>query len=130
VSYGYAPTLLPTRESLKSASKIVNEIMQERYHTTLELKKQLLKAQERMKRFADEKRSERVFQVGDWVLLKLQLLVSGKNHSKVNSKFYGSFEIIENVGSVAYKLKLPPNSQIHPVIHVSQLKPKLEEEKQ
>ena len=35
-------------------------------------KKNLQKAQERMKIFADKKKSDRVFQVGDWVWLKLQ----------------------------------------------------------
>lgn len=39
-----------------------------------------------------------------------------------HSKYFGPFEILSKVGSVAYRLKLPVDSQVHPVFHVSQLK--------
>jgi hypothetical protein len=72
---------------------------------------------------------ERSFQVGDWVYLKLQpyrqVTVAGTAPSKLSARFYGPFEVIERVGSVAYKLKLPPNLQVHPTFHVSRLKPRI-----
>ncbi|KAJ3709255.1 hypothetical protein LUZ61_012960 [Rhynchospora tenuis] len=92
----------------------------------MDLKSQLAKAQDRMKKFADSKRSERHFNKGDWVYLKLQpyrqLSVSGTQHNKLSPKFYGPYEILEKVGPVAYKLHLPAASSIHPVVHVFQLK--------
>jgi len=79
-----------------------------------------------MKRQADKGRSERVFSVGDKVVLKLQPYVQSSllrraNH-KLSFRFFGPFNILEKIGPVAYKLELPPSSSIHPVFHVSQLK--------
>jgi hypothetical protein len=83
-------------------------------------------AKHRMKKQADQHRSERSFQVGDTVYLKLQPYVqtslAPRSHQKLAFHFFGPFRILERIGSVAYKLDLPPHSAVHPVFHVSQLK--------
>jgi RNase H-like domain found in reverse transcriptase/Reverse transcriptase (RNA-dependent DNA polymerase)/Integrase zinc binding domain/Retroviral aspartyl protease/Integrase core domain/Retrotransposon gag protein/Chromo (CHRromatin Organisation MOdifier) domain len=125
--YGYPPPQLGLGTAPKSINQAVNELLEERQQTTKVLKEQLLRAQNRMKKFADRRRSERTYQIGDWVYLKLQpyrqISVQGNNGThKLKPKYYGPFEIIEKIGAVAYKLNLPQGSLIHPVFHVSQIK--------
>jgi hypothetical protein len=49
----------------KSKVEAVNVMLEERHKALLQLKENLRKAQERMKRLADEHRTERKFSVGD-----------------------------------------------------------------
>ena len=42
---------------------------------------------------------------------------------KLTTRFVGPFEIVENVGVVAYRIALPPSlSNLHDVFHVSELR--------
>jgi hypothetical protein len=82
-----------------------------------------------MKRYADLKRTERTFTVGQRVYLRLQpyrlMSAAYRRTLKLSPRFYGPFTFIRRVGDMAYELDLPPEALIHPVFHVSQLKPKL-----
>ncbi|KAJ4780790.1 polyprotein [Rhynchospora pubera] len=127
--YGYDPPSLPLGSAPKCTVEAVNVVLRDRQQILTDLRSQLVKAQERMKKLADIHRSEREFSKGDWVYLKLQpyrqLSVSGCQNNKLSPRFYGPYEILEKIGQVAYRLNLPVNSSIHPVIHVSQLKEKI-----
>lgn len=107
----------------------MQKFLVERQKLSRILKDQLLLAQQRMKQFADSKRTEREFQAGDWVFMKLQpyrqLFMGAKKNIKLSLKFYGPFLILEKVGTVAYKLQLLRDARIHNVFHVSLLKKKM-----
>lgn len=48
-----------------------------------------------------------------------------RRNLKLSSKYYGPYTITARIGSIAYKLALPPESKVHPVFHVSLLKKKV-----
>ena len=109
----------------------LDEWLKERALPLRLLQQHLERIKLRMKNQADKKRSDRVFQVGDYVFLKLQPYIQSsvapRAHHKLLFKYYGPFQVLERIGDVAYRLLLPPGSRIHPVIHVSQLKKALGE---
>jgi hypothetical protein len=91
------------------------------------LKDNLVMAQNRMKQQADQHYVEREFEVGDWVFMRLQPYkkMSLKHQNKDNKlapKYYGPYKVLQRIGSMAYKLELPPSSCVHLVFHVSCLK--------
>ncbi|XP_075486363.1 uncharacterized protein LOC142525968 [Primulina tabacum] len=50
-------------------------------------------------------------------------VVRFRKAGKLNPRYVGPFEILEKVGTLAYRLALPPSmSRIHNVFHVSQLR--------
>ncbi|KAJ0629961.1 putative nucleotidyltransferase, Ribonuclease H [Helianthus annuus] len=84
------------------------------------------KAAKRMKKWADDKRRHVEFQVGDQVMVKLlpQQFKSLRGvHKGLVRKYEGPFPVVARVGKVSYRLQLPPKLKIHPVFHVSYLKP-------
>lgn len=79
-----------------------------------------------MKVYADKKSTERSFQVGEWILLKLQSYkltsLKGMLPQKLSLRYYGPYKILAQVRKVAYKLQLSMSVRIHNVFHASQLK--------
>ena len=52
-----------------------------------------------------------------------QTTISGTAHHKLTKRYFEPFEILERIGNVAYRLRLPANSCIHPVFNCSLLRP-------
>ena len=109
-----------------SVPMILSDWMQERQLMLDLVRQHLIRAKDRMRRQADKKRSEHSFQIGEWVFLKAQPYVQSslapRSNQKLAFKFFGPYQILSKMGAVAYKLKLPSSSMVHPVFYVSQLK--------
>jgi hypothetical protein len=123
VLYGYDPPFAAAPHIPSTTEDSVAHVLAERAHFTDLLRAQLAAAQNRMKLKADRLRTEHQFQVGDLVLLKLQPYaqhtVVNRPCPKLAFKFFGPYKVLERVGTVAYRLDLPENAQMHPVFHVS-----------
>ena len=90
------------------------------------IRKRLFTAQSRQKSYADNRRRELNFLVGDHVLLKVSPTKGVMRfgvRGKLSPRFVGPFEILEKIGAVAYRLALPPSlAGVHNVFHVSILR--------
>ncbi|GKD14116.1 hypothetical protein Tco_1198523, partial [Tanacetum coccineum] len=92
----------------------------------MQIKERLKTARYHQKSYADKRRKPLEFNVGDRVLLKVSpwkgVVRFGKN-GKLALRYVGLFEIVERVGLVAYRLRLPQElSCIYDTFHVSNLK--------
>jgi hypothetical protein len=90
------------------------------------IRKNLKIAQSRQKSYADKRRRDLSFEVGDFVYLKVSPM-RGTRRFKVTRKlaprYVGPFQIMDRKGELAYQLELPPQlSDVHDMFHVSQLK--------
>ena len=89
------------------------------------IRQRLLTAQSRQKSYVDRRRRPLEFEVGDHVFLKVvpkRGVVKFGKRGKLSPRFIGPFEILEMVGTIGYRLALPPSmSGVHKVFHVSMI---------
>nr|CAD1821796.1 unnamed protein product [Ananas comosus var. bracteatus] len=89
-------------------------------------RKSLLTALSRQQSYADRRRRDLEFAVGDRVFLKVSPMRGVRRfgvRGKLSSRYIGPYEILERIGTVAYRLALPPKlADVHNVFHVSNLR--------
>ncbi|KAL0539843.1 hypothetical protein IC582_024064 [Cucumis melo] len=102
------------------------ELVQSTNEAIQKIRSRMHTAQSRQKSYADVRRKDLEFEVGDKVFLKvapMRGVVRFERRGKLSPRFVGPFEILERIGPVAYRLALPPSlSTVHDVFHVSMLR--------
>ncbi|GKB13393.1 putative reverse transcriptase domain-containing protein [Tanacetum coccineum] len=102
------------------------ELVQETNDKVVLIKEKLKAARDCQKSYADNRCNPLEFEVGDQVLLKVSpwkgVIHFGKK-GKLAPRYVEPFEILERIGLVAYRLRLPEElSSVHDIFYVSILK--------
>ena len=91
---------------VEASKQMIEDMIQQ----TRAIQKEIQAAKDRQKRYDDPKRLEREFQVGDQVFLQVRpkgSTLSLEKYKKLSPRYCGPYEILNKVGTQAYKLNLP-----------------------
>ena len=103
--YGYPPPRVLDHVAGTTRVDAVDLMLRDRQQILSLLKMNLCATQERMRWFANQKRVERSFAVGDWVYLRLQpykqTLVHNKKLGKLAPRCYGPSKGSKRLGKFA-----------------------------
>ncbi|GKE87659.1 putative reverse transcriptase domain-containing protein, partial [Tanacetum coccineum] len=98
----------------------------------VQIQQRLQVARDRQRSYANVRRKPLEFQVRDRVMLKVSPrkgVIRFEKRGNINLWYIGPFKILERIGPMAYKLKLPEElSTVHSTFHVSNLKKCLSDE--
>ena len=88
----------------------------------------MAKAKDYMRAREDTRRRDAVvFKPGDFVWLSTKGITmpwdKERKAKKFTARYYGPFRVVKQTSPVTYELNLPAASNIHPIMHVSLLKP-------
>uniref|UniRef100_A0A8C5QE97 Gypsy retrotransposon integrase-like protein 1 n=1 Tax=Leptobrachium leishanense TaxID=445787 RepID=A0A8C5QE97_9ANUR len=123
LNYGQPPTMLPG-SSIPSNVPSLNQRMAQIIEGYKKVKASLISAQQSYKRFADRHRGlAPQYVVGDSVLLSSKHIRLHCPSRKLGPRFLGPFAISKVISPTAVWLQLPQELDVHPVFHVSLLRP-------
>jgi transposase InsO family protein len=109
-----------------STAPSVEEFVEGQRATLILAQDALVDAQERQAHYADERRKDHDFKIGDQILLNAEDITLPANRTqkskKLQSQFIGPYTIIEQHSPVSFRVELPPNMKIHNVFHVDRFR--------
>jgi hypothetical protein len=98
------------------------ELIQEMEEQVIHIRQRLKEAQDRQKSYADARRTDRSYEVGDQVFIRIRTnnsTIRFEKGKKLSPRFIGPFRVQEKIGTVSYRLVLPPHlHKTHNVFHV------------
>ena len=100
--YGRDPPQVTRYQVQLSYSSLVQQQLLNRDALLRSLKERLARAQNFMKFFVDKKHKDLHFEIGDLVLIKLQLYrqhsIALCRNQKLGHKYFGPFKVLEQIG--------------------------------
>jgi hypothetical protein len=100
--------------------------IQQTHDKVHQIRQNMLTAQSRQKSYADVRRRDLEFAVGDKILLKVSPtkgIVHFNVKGKISPRYIGPYLITARIGSLAYRLLLPESmAGVHPLFHISMLR--------
>jgi Chromo (CHRromatin Organisation MOdifier) domain len=114
-------------ERVSGPAAAAEELVKTLQETWRKAKLSLRNAQLKQAKAVNQQRSKQVFKAGDLVYLKASHVrhIPAALSRKLLAKWLGPFPIRKMRGPAAAELELPATLKIHPVVHVSNLKPSL-----
>ncbi|GKD51698.1 putative reverse transcriptase domain-containing protein [Tanacetum coccineum] len=129
---GQSERTIQTLEDMLRAYLTGLEIIYETTKKIVQIKSRIQAARDHQKSYADVRRKPLEFQVGDKVMLKVspwKRVIRFSKRGMLNPRYIRPFKIIDKVGTVAYRLKLPEQlSRVHSTFHILNLKKYLADE--
>jgi hypothetical protein len=119
--YGFSPITPPTllNSHLSTPSNLIEHIHD--IHSFIV--EQLKNAKTLQSHYANRKRINKQFSLGDKVMLDTSNInIRNQPNKKFKQRFLGPYPIVKVISPVSYELQLPGSMQIHPVFHISKLK--------
>ena len=132
LNYGIHPKTVPL-DLLTSENPAASKFILNMQEAVKEARKQIEEANMKAAEYVNKGRRPSSFKAGDkvWLSTKNLSLEDGSGSRKLNPKYCGPFEIIEDINGVTYRLALSQpmiDRGIHNAFHASLLKPFYEDE--